>query len=357
MHITEGVLTGPSFLITNAIGAALVVKGAMAMQEFSKDKAQRKPLLGMAGAFVFFVSLIHLPAFGGLTCSHPCGTPLAGILLGPWVAVGLAACSMLLQALFFAHGGISTLGANTITLGLMGAGTGWLSFKLCRKLGLSIGVSAGIGGLVGDVMTYAMNIVILGAHFAYVAPHPQYSFWGYAKALTLAYLPVQGPLAIGEMLVTGYAVKSIYEQRPEVLESLGVTAKKAMAVLALVLGLAALTGSVQAAEKAKVAPAAAAPVAAAPAAQAAAPALASATAAAEPFGALDDMTDGMAEKAGTPSREPYLNLEKYADIWSSVLMIGGLIVGFVLGRWWHLLFGARVPGETLTDDVNKMKQA
>jgi hypothetical protein len=66
-----------------------------------------------------------------------------------------------------------------------------------------------------------------------------------------------------------------------------------------------------------------------------------ATAAAESFGALDDMTDGMADKAGSPSRDPYINLEKYPDIWSSMLMLAGLAVGFVLGRWWHLLFGKR----------------
>lgn len=337
MHITEGVLTGPSSIITNVVGLALIAKGALAMQAFSKDQPQRKPLLGMAGAFVFFVSLIHLPAFGGLTCSHPCGTPLAGILLGPWVAVGLAACSLLLQALFFAHGGLSTLGANTITLGLMGAGTGWLTFKLCRKAGLSLAVSAGLGGLVGDVMTYVMNIVILGAHFAYVAPHPQYGFLGYAKALAIAYLPVQGPLALGEMFVTGYAIRSIYEQRPEVLDSLGVTTKRALATVALILGLslAAVSGSAQAktaADLPKVEPARAM----VPASEAAPVA---ASKAAESYGALDDMTDGMAERAGTPSREPYLNLEKYPDIWSSVLMLGGLAVGFVLGRRWHLLFG------------------
>ena len=337
MHITEGVLTGPSSIITNVVGLALIAKGAMAMQAFSKDQPQRKPLLGMAGAFVFFVSLIHLPAFGGLTCSHPCGTPLAGILLGPWVAVGLAACSLLLQALFFAHGGLSTLGANTITLGLFGAGTGWLTFKLCRKAGLSLGVSAGLGGLVGDVLTYAMNIVILGAHFAYVAPHPQYSFLGYAKALALAYLPVQGPLAVGEMFVTGYAIKSIYEQRPEVLDSLGVTGKRVLAAAALVLAIAmsTLSGSAAAAVTVPV------PVTAAPA-----PAVVSK--AAETYGALDDMTDGMAQKAGSPSRDPYLNLEKYPDIWSSVLMLGGLIVGFILGRRWHLLFGGPLVADVVT---------
>jgi cobalt/nickel transport system permease protein len=329
MHITEGVLTGPSSLITNVVGAALIFKGALAMQKFTETQPQRKPLLGMAGAFVFFVSLIHLPAFGGLTCSHPCGTPLAGILLGPWVAVGLAACSLLLQALFFAHGGLSTLGANTITLGLMGAGTGWLTFKLCRKAGMSLMVSAGLAGFVGDVMTYVMNIFILGMHFAYVAPHPQYSFWGYAKALALAYLPVQGPLSIVEMLVTGYAINSIGEQRPEVLESLGVTTRKVAVAAALVfmVALAALPGSARAADPAV--------------ASTNAPASQTIVAAAEPekFGALDDMTDGMAERAGTPSKPHPIDLEKYSDIWSSMMMFAGLAVGFTIGRRWDMLFG------------------
>ncbi len=324
MHITEGVLTGPSFVITNVIGGALTVWGVAAMKKFSADQPSRKPLLGMAGAFIFFVSLIHLPAFGGLTCSHPCGTPLAGILLGPGVAVGLAFCSLLLQALFFAHGGISTLGANVITLGLAGAVTAWLTFKAARKAGLSLGIAAALGGLVGDVMTYVMNIIQLGLHFAYVAPSPQYDFWGYAKVLAISYLPVQGPLAIGEMLVTGYAVHAIYRQRPEVLDALGVTAKKvALAgLLVLLLFGAARTVSAATEPAVKTAPA-------------------GATIVAEAYGALDDMTNGMAAKAGTPSRNPYLDLEKYPEIWSSMMMFAGLIVGFILGRWWHTLFIAK----------------
>lgn len=323
MHITEGVLTGPSFVVTNVVGGALTVWGVAAMKKFSADQPSRKPLLGMAGAFIFFVSLIHLPAFGGLTCSHPCGTPLAGILLGPGVAVGLAFCSLLLQALFFAHGGISTLGANVITLGLAGAVTAWLSFRLARKAGLSLGVAAAIGGLVGDVMTYAMNIVQLGLHFAYVAPNPQYDFWGYAKVLAISYLPVQGPLAIGEMLVTGYAIYAINRQRPEVLESLGVIGKKVALAGLMILMLFGASSVLKAAEPvAKSAPAAA-------------------TAPAEAYGALDDMTNGMAAKAGTPSRDPYIDLEKYPEIWSSMMMFAGLIVGFILGRWWHLLFSAK----------------
>ncbi|HXB98145.1 MAG TPA: energy-coupling factor ABC transporter permease [bacterium] len=332
MHISEGVLTGPSVVITDVLGFAAIAWGASSMRKFVKDQPARKPLLGMAGAFVFFVSLMHIPAFGGTTCSHPCGTPLAAILLGPGVTVGLAACGLLLQALFFAHGGISTLGANTLTLGLVGGGVGYLTFRLGRKLGWSLAVSAGLAGLVGDVSTYMLNIVILGLHFAYVAPHPQYTFWGYAKVLALAYLPVQGPLAIGEMFVTGYAIQAIFRQRPEVLESLGVVKKegpkklgRAAAVVLVALALLGAAGRAVAADSA-------------PSSRPAAAADSVAPTPVVTYSALDDLTDGMAEKAGTPTKPYWIDLEGYHDIWSSLCMLAGLAVGFILGRYWHLLF-------------------
>ncbi len=339
MHIAEGVLTGPCVVATNVVGYAVIGWGAWSMKKFTEKSASRRPLLGMAGAFIFFVSLIHIPAFGGTTCSHPCGTPLAAILLGPGVTAGLAACSLLLQALFFAHGGITTLGANTITLGLVGAGSGWLAFKLARKAGWSLGVAAGLAGLVGDVLTYAMNIVILGVQFAYVSPTPQYSFWGYARVLALAYLPVQGPIALGEMLVTGYAVAAIARQRPEVMESLGVLAREARpALLALLLGLGLLSA----------APARAALAAApgnAPAGRAAGAAYAAKADPAptmEPGLALDDKAMVIAEQAGEHPHGPYFDMSKISpDIWDSFMMFAGLIPGFLLGRWWHLLFGEK----------------
>jgi len=107
------------------------------MKKFAAGYPERKPLLGMGGAFVFFVSLIPIPAFTG-TCSHPCGTPLIAILLGPTIGIALAGISLLLQAAFFAHGGFSTWGANVLSLGFCGCFCGWATFRLARKLGLPI---------------------------------------------------------------------------------------------------------------------------------------------------------------------------------------------------------------------------
>ena len=130
MHISEGIITGVPAMAYTAVAVGLVAYGAKKMKDLVKENPEKKPLFGMAGAFIFFLSLIPIPAFTG-TCSHPCGSPLIGIMLGPWIGIALTGLTLLLQAAFFAHGGFSTWGANVITLGVGGAFFGWLSFRIC----------------------------------------------------------------------------------------------------------------------------------------------------------------------------------------------------------------------------------
>ena len=54
------------------------------------------------------------------------------------------------------------------------------------------------------------------------APHPQYDFVTYLTVIYAAYAPTQLPIAIGEMLITGLALRHALRQRPEVLEDLNV---------------------------------------------------------------------------------------------------------------------------------------
>lgn len=325
MHIAEGILTGPSVVVTSVAGAAVLGMGAAGMAKFTRTQPDRKPLLGMAGAFIFLVSLVPLPAFTG-TCTHPCGTPLAGMLLGPWIGGGLAALALLLQALFFAHGGLSTLGANTLTLGLLGAGSGWALFRLGRRMRLSVWAAAALGGLAGDVMTYVGAGLVLGTHLAFFAPTPQYSYLGYLEAIYLAYLPTQLPIAIGEMVFTGIVINSIARQRPEVLESLGVLPKvqapRMAAAAALLIGLLA------------------APPATASEPSNEAPAAKEETAPAFP-GMDEAVNEKLAEEAGAPSRPPLINTEEMGDLWNMLLLLGGGFAGFVIGRNWEQLFGRR----------------
>lgn len=317
MHISEGILTGPSFWGTTLAGAAVMAWGVAAMKRFVREQPERKPLLGMAGAFIFLVSLIPIPAYMG-TCSHPCGTPLAGILLGPGIGAALSGLSLLLQALLFAHGGFATLGANILSLGLGGAVGGWLIFKLGRKIGLPLLAAAGLAGLCGDLLTYLISGSLLGGHLAFFSPQPQYSFSGYLAIIIAAYLPVQLPIALGEMAVTGIAVRAIGRQRPEVLEGLHVVAKTKLATV-LVLGMTVSLLSLASPLAAAATPPAGSPIT---------------------YTGMDEkVNEALAAAAGAQAHPPYIDLEEQGDLWNALLLAGGGVAGFIIGRSWHLLFG------------------
>lgn len=339
MHITEGIVTGVPAAVSTGLALALTGIGAGKMRAFVQEHPRYKPLLGMAGAFIFLLSLIPIPTFNGFTCSHPCGTPLAGILLGPWISIALTALSLLLQAAFFNHGGFSTWGANLLALGVGGAVTGWLVFQLARRLRACVWFAAGVAGLLGDVVTYLISGAVLAGVLSH-SPHPQYSFHGYLRFIYLvSYLPVQGPIAIGEMLLTGYSLHYIFQQRPELLTTLCVTKNRQSApvtpvrqgvllVLGLVLAMFLLTGtpahgqSTGTAINTTVMPAP------------------------QRFTGMDQsVNERLAREAGRPPREPYLNTEKMGDLWNALLLLAGGVCGFVIGRWWHLLFGRK------TDDA------
>jgi cobalt/nickel transport system permease protein len=334
MHISEGIITGYPAAAYTAAGVALMGWGTWRMKKFAAKFPDKKPLIGMGGALIFFVSLIPLPAFTG-TCSHPCGTPLIAILLGPSIGIVLAGIALLLQAAFFAHGGFSTWGANLLTLGFVGCVTGWLSFRGARKLGLPLWLSGCVAGLLGDILVYAAAGLILAWTLVH-APTPQYTFKGYLVAIYAAYLPTQLPIALGEMVITGLALQYIFKQRPEVLEELGVINQKTagpmngLTALLMIFCLAGLLLGMGIPALAEMGPQAIA--------QPSAPyVLASETTSG--FTGMDEaVNENMSKMAGLKVHEPYLNLESQGDVWNLTLLFGGGIAGFILGRWWHLLF-------------------
>jgi len=329
MHITEGIIVGKTALAYTGVGMALMGAGVSRMKSFARKRPENRLLLGMGAALVFFISLIPIPAFTG-TCSHPCGTPFVGILLGPLIGTALAGISLLLQAAFFAHGGFGTWGANLLALGFCGCFCGWALFQLCRRAGLPIWAAGMAGGLIGDIMVYAASGMILGTTLA-SAPAPQYSLVGYLLVIYAAYLPTQLPIALAEMLVTGLALHHAARQRPEVLNALGiVTANVRSSFNHAVLTALVVAGS---------AFLLASPVAAQPA-DTPAPAVSHKTESeASGFAGMDEsVNEDLATRAGRPPRDPFIDTESMGDLWNLLLLGAGGICGFVLGRGWHLLW-------------------
>ena len=331
MHITEGIITGGTAVGYTGVGMALVWIGSRRMKQFAAASPEKKPLLGMAGALIFFISLLPVPAFTG-TCSHPTATPFIAILFGPYIAIALTAGSLLLQAAFFAHGGFGTWGANVVALGLSGCAAGYGVFYVTRKMGAPLWAAGFAGGFAGNVMVYATSGFILALALAH-APNPQYAFMGYLAAIYAAYLPTQLPIAIGEMVVTGLAIQYIFKQRPDVLADLGLIKKEGVSpgnnavgtvavLLALSAGMIMLSPSpASAVETAAVQPGA----------------MENKTESASFSGMDETVNEQMAIEAGLEPKSPYINIEAMGDLWNALLLGAGGICGFIFGRFWGLI--------------------
>ena len=118
MHIPDGFLD-PGVAAATAIVSAGAVAYALRRADRELDD-ERVPLLGVTAAFVFAVQMLNFPVAGG-TSGHLLGAGLAAILLGPWLACLVIAVVLTTQALVFADGGISALGANVLNMGVIGA--------------------------------------------------------------------------------------------------------------------------------------------------------------------------------------------------------------------------------------------
>jgi cobalt/nickel transport system permease protein len=225
MHIQDGFLVGKWALGWFGATVPFVAKGLYDITQRTKQVLMFKPLLGLISAAVFIISLLPIPVPIAGTSSHPTGAPMAAIIVGPFVGAVLSSVSLLLQALFFAHGGLTTLGANTFSMGVVGTLTGYVVFRIGRKVGLSLGLAAGIAGLLGDLAVY----VCTSAQLALGMPG-EHGMSFIKSFLTFAglFMPAQLPLALLEGFVTGGMVSYISKVRPDILNKLGVVKKPGM---------------------------------------------------------------------------------------------------------------------------------
>jgi cobalt/nickel transport system permease protein len=216
MHLADGVLPLGWAAFFVALAAPFVVVALALLRRRGEADFRLKPLLAMVAAAVFLLSAMPIPVPFVGTCSHPCGTGLAAILVGPWMTVVVALVALLLQALFLGHGGFTTLGADLLSMGIAGGFAGWLAFRLLRRGGASLPIAAFAGGLLSDWCTYAVTAGELA-----VAVHGARPITEVFGAVALAFIPVQLPLGLLEAALTAGAVSFVARRRPDLLQRLG----------------------------------------------------------------------------------------------------------------------------------------
>lgn len=212
MHISEGILPFNWAALWFLAAAPFVAFGLFRLKKLSHTDLSFKPLVGLMAAVVFIISCMPIPVPTAGTCSHPCGTGISGILLGPAISILVASAALLLQALFLAHGGLSTLGANILSMGIMGSFAGWLTFKTMRNLKLNIAVAGFMAGLFADWATYLATSAELAAGIRGDSP-----FIPLFTKITIAFIPTQLPLGILEGAMTAGMVALLYKKRPDLL--------------------------------------------------------------------------------------------------------------------------------------------
>jgi cobalt/nickel transport system permease protein len=212
MHLADGILpiewVGSWFLVA----VPFVYGGLRTIERRRAEDPRAMTLVAMVGAAVFVISCMAVPVPYTNSCSHPCGTGLGALLIGPGPTVVVASIALLLQALLLSHGGLTTLGANIVSMGVVGAFGAYVVFWLLRRLRVSVFAAAMAAGVFSDWATYTMTSLQFAA-----AVHDNGSMGATFLAIMAAFVPTQVPLGIAEGVVTAIAYRFVLDRRPELL--------------------------------------------------------------------------------------------------------------------------------------------
>jgi cobalt/nickel transport system permease protein len=158
VHIPDGYLSPESC----AVGYALTVP----FWHVALKKTRRRlntllvPRIALFSAFCFVVMMFNLPVPGGTT-AHAIGIAVATIVLGPWAAILAISIALLIQALFFGDGGITTFAFNSLNMGVIGA---WVSYAVYRLIAGRAAVTSRRQIIAAGLAGYlAINVAALAA--------------------------------------------------------------------------------------------------------------------------------------------------------------------------------------------------
>ena len=160
MHIMEGFLPQGHAIAWGAICVPFVVWGLIAIRKIVAQHRKAILLLAMMGAYAFVLSALKMPSVTG-SSSHPTGTGLGAVLFGPGPMAVLGRIVLLFQAILLAHGGLTTLGANTFSMAIAGPFVSYGIYMLCKKLNVNRLVAVGLAAGIGDLFTYCVTALQL----------------------------------------------------------------------------------------------------------------------------------------------------------------------------------------------------
>ena len=197
MHIMEGYLPLGHCIAWDIVCLPFLAAGIISIRKTLESNRRLIILLAMSGAFIFVISSLKIPSLTG-SCSHMTGTGLAAILFGPAATSVLGIIVLVFQAILLAHGGLSTLGANTFSMAIIGPVFTWGLYWLGKKIGVNRKVNIFFAAAMGCFITYCVTSLQLAI------AHPSEIGGVITSAVKFlgVFAPTQVPLAVVEGLLT-----------------------------------------------------------------------------------------------------------------------------------------------------------
>ncbi len=152
MHLPDGFL---SIEVWAPLWVAAILILACAVRKTSKRlEDKRVPLLGVLAAFVFAAQMLNVPVAGG-TSGHLLGGVMTAVFVGPLAGSIVMSSIFIVQGVFFQDGGITTMGANIVNMGLIGTIAGYFIYLGIRKIlkgNRGVVVGAGVAAWIAVVL-------------------------------------------------------------------------------------------------------------------------------------------------------------------------------------------------------------
>jgi cobalt/nickel transport system permease protein len=206
-------------LLSPAVGATMWA-GSMATLGYSSKKLKENidnktiPLMGVMGAFIFAAMMINFTIPGTGSSGHIAGGILLTVMLGPYAAFLVLASVLIVQALFFADGGLLALGCNIWNMGFYPC---FLGYPLIYKPIAGDCTSArriSIAAIVSVVIALQLGAfsVVLETLFSGKSELPFGTF-------ILLMQPIHLAIGFVEGIITAGIISYVKKVRPEILEA------------------------------------------------------------------------------------------------------------------------------------------
>jgi len=178
------------------------------------------PLMAVLAACLFIIMTINVPIPIG-SSGHVVGAAMVAIIfMSPWAAVMVITLVLIIQGIFFGDGGITTMGANIINMGICGGFVGYYTFKTLYNPQMSeAGVLKG-SGILGKRRLLSIGIASWVAIFlsAVLASIELWLAGTFPLRLGLEYMGgLHAAIGILEAVVTVIVIASLERVRPDLL--------------------------------------------------------------------------------------------------------------------------------------------